>query len=44
MGVSTGFGLHNVEKCFENAFGNVGSAFSQIFGLGSMDLSVEFST
>jgi hypothetical protein len=30
MGVSTGFGLNNVEKCFENAFGNDGSAFPNL--------------
>jgi hypothetical protein len=29
-GVSTRFGLQDVEKCFENAFGKVGSAFQNL--------------
>jgi hypothetical protein len=33
-GMSTSFGLQNVEKCFENAFGKVGSA-SKIFVWGA---------
>jgi hypothetical protein len=36
-GVSTGFGRPNVEKCFENALSNVGSAF-QNRRLGSIKL------
>ena len=35
--MSTGFGLANVEKCFENAFWNVGSAFPNLL-LGSIKL------
>ncbi len=29
-GVSTRFGLQTLEKCFENAFGKVGSAFRNL--------------
>ena len=37
-GVSTGFGLANVEKCFENAFWKVGSAFQNL-RLGSINFA-----